>query len=57
MSYMISVNLINTVKLRQMWFATWQMKSSITFDLALIEWFMVIYVIKNLPVQTVNETD
>jgi len=53
---MISVNLINTVKLRQLWFATWQMKSSITFDLALIEWFMVIHVIKNLPVQTVNET-
>jgi len=53
---MISVNLINTLNL-QMWFATWEMKSSSTCDLAFIEWFMVIYVVKNLPVQTVSETD
>jgi len=41
---MISVNLINTLKLRQMWFATWQIKSLITCDLAFIKWFMVLYI-------------
>ena len=40
-----------------MWFATWQMKSSITCDMAFFEWFLVIYVVKNFPVLTVNETD
>jgi len=40
-----------------MWFATWKIKSSITCDLAFIAWFMVIYVVKNFPVLTVNEAD
>jgi len=39
-----------------MWFAKWQLKISITCDLVFIEWFMVIYVVKNLPAWTVNET-
>jgi len=56
-SCMIPVDFINTLKLKRMWFATWEMKSSVTCDLAFIKRFVVIYVVKNLPVHTANGTD